>query len=91
MMMFFCESALEAQRAGTRAAANKSKKTRGRRLMRSGGMEEWGWEGGGRGAMQIIQRLITHLFTQQTSTLLAYFLLHALQTMREMKSLMLRA
>jgi hypothetical protein len=24
-MMFFCESALEAQRAGTRAAANKSK------------------------------------------------------------------
>jgi hypothetical protein len=23
--MFFCESALEAQRAGTRAAANKSK------------------------------------------------------------------
>ncbi len=27
--MFFCESALEAQRAGTRAAANKSKNTRG--------------------------------------------------------------
>jgi hypothetical protein len=25
MMMFFCESALEAQRAGTRAAANESK------------------------------------------------------------------
>ena len=58
---------------------------------RSGGMEEWGWEGGGRGAMQIIQRLITHLFTQQTSTLLAYFLLHALQTMREHKCHMLRA
>jgi hypothetical protein len=27
-MMFFCGSALEAQRAGTRAAANKSKNQR---------------------------------------------------------------
>ncbi len=27
-MMFFCESALEAQRAGTRAAANKGKNKR---------------------------------------------------------------
>ncbi len=35
-MMFFCESALEAQRAGTRAAANKSEnKTIGPLLSRA--------------------------------------------------------
>ncbi len=53
IMMFFCESVLEAQLPGTRAAANKSKNKRPafyardmRRLMRGGGMEEeWG-EGG---------------------------------------------
>ena len=47
-MMFCCGSALEAQRAGTRAAANKT--TQGarfhardvRRLMRGGGAEEEG-------------------------------------------------
>ncbi len=68
ILMFFCESALEEQRAGRRAAANKSKnKTigpllRARRATadaRGGGMEE----GGGRGAMRIIQRFIEHIFT----------------------------
>ena len=47
-MMFCCGSALEAQRAGTRAAATKAKKNQAarfhardvRQLLRGGGMEE---------------------------------------------------